>query len=59
MHTNEIRRGKRSGVPWYTIGFIPGSFKNTIAGASSTPNLSPNTNTPSNSDWNKIPFKKL
>lgn len=26
-------------MPWYTTGLTPGSLKNTIAGADSTPNL--------------------
>lgn len=26
-------------MPWYTTGSTPGSFKNMIAGADSTPNL--------------------
>ena len=35
-----MKQKERGSMPWYTTGLMPGSFKNTIAGADSTPNLS-------------------
>ena len=40
---------KESDIPWYTTGLTPCSFKNTIAGADSTPNLLLIIRTPSRS----------